>query len=223
MAFDGPEAVDYENVVSLNHAWLTLLQRDTELTRGLSGLTETLQQRLTNLTRQQIARLAATPFLLFSFRESDDRYWTRVLAVTPGRDLFPVGGGEDVDTLISAGLGFVWQLAQRNPYALRLICGATLYWTERIAEQTFFSLLDAVRVSGDVPAIRFAQKHEFWRKLLDGGVSRVSLARHAAQVSALQMMLTQPSASRSHSWPLAARRADVPQMQVAESIDPTRD
>ncbi len=223
MAFDGPEAVDYENVVSLNHAWLTLLQRDTELTRGLNGLTDTLQQRLTNLTRQQIARLAATPFLLFSFRESDDRYWTRILAVNPGRDLFPVASGEDVDTLISAALGFVWQLAQRNPYSLRLICGATLYWTERIAEQTFFSLLDAVRSSGDVPVIRFAQQREFWHKLLDGGVSRESLARHAAQVSALQIMLTQPSGSRSQSWRLAARRSDVPQMQVAESIDSTQD
>jgi hypothetical protein len=223
MAFRGPEAADYKNVIALNQAWLSLLQRDSELRRGLAGLPDTLQSRLTNLSEQQIVRLAATPFLLFSFRESDDRYWTRILSVDSSRNLFAIGSSEEVDTLVSAGLGFVWQLAQRNPYTLRLICGATLYWSERIAERTFYSLLDAVRAAGDVPCIRLPRHREFWRKLLDSGVGHENLARHAAHISALQAILTRPSASRSENWPLAARSANIPHLRVAEANETTQD
>lgn len=222
MAFRSPELSDYENVVSLNKAWLGLLQGDTRLNDGLAGLPDTLHRRITNLTRQQIARLAATPFLLFSFREGDDGYWTRVLEGSPERDLFTVTDTDQVNTLISAGLGFIWQLARRNPYALRLICGATLYWTERIAEQTFFGLLDAVRAAGDTPGVRLVEQRELWRKLLDGGVSRAEIIRHAAQISALQAILTDPPDSRAESWPLAARAARSPQFRVAEENDPTQ-
>jgi len=219
MAFSGPEMSDYDNVVALNEAWLSLLQRENRLGNGLGGLPKALRCRITNLSKQQIARLATTPLLLFSFRERDDRYWTRVLAGSRERDLFATSNSVDVDTLISASLGFIWQLAQRNPYALRLICGATVYWTERIAEQTFFGLLDAVRSTCDTPGLRFAQHRELWRKLLDSGVSRERVTRSAAQMSALQAVLTDPPDNRAESWPLAARVARSPQLSVAEEDD----
>jgi hypothetical protein len=221
MAFSGPELSDYENVVSLNKAWLGLLQHDTRLRGGLVGLPDSLHGRITNLSKSQIARLAATPFLLFSFREEDDRYWTRVLEGNPERDLFEATGTDETDTLVSASLGFIWQLARRNPYTLRLICGATIYWAERIAEQTFFGLLEAVRTAGDTPAIRFVQQRELWRKLLDSGVCREEITRHAAQMSALQAILTDPRGGRTERWPLAARATKVPRMCVAEEKDPT--
>lgn len=220
MAFSGPELSDYENVVSLNQAWLGLLQRDTRLRHGLMGLPDALRRRITNLSQQQTARLAATPFLLFSFREGDDRYWTRVLAGSPERDLFAATDTDEADTLVSASLGFIWQLARRNPYALRLICGASVHWTERIAEQTFFGLLEAVRATGDAPGVRHAQQHELWRKLLDSGVSREGITRHAAQMSALQVILTDPPGHRVESWSLAARTANPPQLCVAEKNEP---
>jgi hypothetical protein len=222
MAFSGPELSDYENVVALNKAWLDLLQADTRLREALPALPERLRGRITNLSKQQISRLAATPFLLFSFREGDDRYWTRVLAESPERDLFRVNDVDEVDTLISASLGFIWQLARQNSYAVRLICGATLYWTERIAERTFFHLLDAVRTAGDMPCVRFAENPELWQKLLDSGVSRQMLARHAAQMSALQVVLTDPPDNRAESWSLAARSARAPKMCVAEENEPTQ-
>lgn len=222
MAFSGPELSDYENVVALNEAWLGLLQQDTRLRNGLVGLPDSLRGRITNLSKSQIARLATTPFLLFSFREEDDRYWTRVLDGSPERDLFAASDTDEAGTLVSAGLGFIWQLARRNPYALRLICGATIYWTERIAEQTFFGLLEAVRTTGDTPAIRLVQQRELWRKLLDSGVSREEMIRHAAQMSALQVILTDPPGGRAESWPLAARAAKTPRLCVAEENDPTQ-
>ncbi|MDA0992141.1 MAG: hypothetical protein O3A13_00755 [Proteobacteria bacterium] len=222
MAFSGPELSDYENVVSLNEAWLGLVQGDTRLRSGLAGLPEVLIRRLTNLTRQQIVRLAETPFLLFSFRERDDRYWTRVLSPRHERDLFSAHDTDAVDTLVSASLGFIWQLARRNPYTLRLICGATLYWTECIAEQTFLGLLEAVRGSGEVPVIRFVNQREMWRKLLDSGVSPAEITRQAAQLSALQAILTDPPESTAESWSLAARLVKAPQMCVADGNEPTQ-
>jgi hypothetical protein len=222
MAFSSPELSDYENVVALNEAWLGLLQTDTRLSERLLELPERLRQRITSLSEQEVARLAATPILLFSFRESDDRYWTRVLAGNPERDMFRVSDADEVDTLISASLGFIWQLARRNPYALRLICGATLYWTERIAELTFYRLLSAVRSTGDTPCVRLAGHGGLWNKLLDSGVSREALSRHAAQTSALQIALTDPTDGRAETWSLAARSSRVPKMCIAEENEPTQ-
>jgi len=222
MSFDGPNAQDYENVVALNQAYLALLRRDKALCRGLTGCSAPLRERILDLSQHQIDRLAATPFLLFSFREQDDLYWNRILQNEGGRDLFRSAGSDDVDTLISAALGFIWQLAKRNPYALRLFCGATLYWCERIAELTFFRLLDAVRCSGELPVLRIAGHHELWRKLLQGGVSRENAIRHAAQLSALQAVLTDPpDTNRIETWSLAARNVRAPGLQVAEN-DPPR-
>lgn len=220
MAFSSPEMSDYENVVALNTAWLEQLQRESRLCNGLTGLPDALRLRLTNLSVQQIGRLAATPLLLFSFREGDDRYWTRILTRSPERDLFTASSADDVDTLIAASLGFIWQLARRNPYALRLICGASVYWTERIAEQTFFALLNAFRSTGDTPTARFVLQRDLWRKLLSSGVSREGVSRNAAQVSALQVVLTDPPDSRAESWPLAARAVGAPQFSVAEEKQP---
>jgi hypothetical protein len=222
MAFGSPEWSDYENVLALNEAWLGLLQTDTRLSEGLRELPERLRGRMTTLSQQQVARLAATPLLLFSFNESDDRYWTRILAGSQERDLFHAHDSDEVDTLISASLGFIWQLARRNPYSLRLICGATLYWTERIAEQTFLHLLDAVRRTGDMPRVRLGGHSELWNKLLDSGVSRNALARHAAQTSALQAVLTDPPTGRAETWSLAARSARSPTARVAEENEPTQ-
>ena len=223
MSFEGPDKEDYANVVALNQAYLALLRRDKELCRGLNGCAEPLRQHLVELSQHRIDRLAEAPFLLFSFRERDDRYWTRILQDAGDADLFSSAGSDDVDTLISAALGFIWQLARRNPYALRLFCGATLYWCERIAELTFYRLLEAVRCSGDVPVLRIAGRNELWRKLLESGVSRHNPVRHAAQLSALQVVLTDPAEKqRSESWSLAARKVMAPGLSVAEENDVTQ-
>ena len=53
MAFSGPELSDYENVVSLNKAWLGLLQGDTRLSGGLAGrVTVESDNTLSRETRQ---------------------------------------------------------------------------------------------------------------------------------------------------------------------------
>ena len=109
MAFDGPETTDYRNVVSLNRAYLTWLQRDLRCRQGLRRLSTRLAEKISNLNKRQIERLAATPFLLLSFREGNDHYWSKVLGNKNGGDLFTSSGSDDLDNLVSAGLGFIWQ------------------------------------------------------------------------------------------------------------------
>lgn len=216
MAFHRPDAADYDNVASLNQAYLSLLGSETALRQSLLELPEHLAGKLASLGSEQVTRLAGAPFLLFSFRESDDRHWNSLLAERSTGNLFRADVSAAIDTLTSAGLGFIWQLAQRNPYALRLICGAPLSWCEHIAEITFYRLLDAVRRDGSPPSLRAIEQPELWCKLLDGGLSRKRAIRQAAQLSALQVILTTPPAGRSEHWSLAARKVNAPLRRVAE-------
>ncbi len=219
MAFDGPAPTDYRNVISLNRAYLSLLQRDLRARHGLRRLRTPLSEKITSLNKRQIERLAATPFLLLSYREGNDHYWGKVLGESSGGDLFTSSGSDDLDTLVSAGLGFVWQLARQNPYVLRLLCGASLHWCEQIAEQTFYHLLVSVAAHGDVLQLRAAHDHELWRKLLADGTNKETLIRRAAHISALQAVLTKPQHKKRQTWALAARSMNVPGLRVADEPD----
>jgi len=222
MGFKGPEGADFENITALNRTWLSLLQHKNELRRGLDGLPDQLVERITNLASSQINRLARTPFLLFSFREDEDEYWSHTLADERERDLFGVQHSAEVDTLISASLGFAWQLAQRNSFALRLTFGATAHWSERIAEKTVIELLEGFRITGDPPVIRLAHRTDLWRKLLGSGVSHQGLASFTAQITALQSFLTDASPVHSKPWASAARKTSVPGYRFAEVNEPTK-
>jgi hypothetical protein len=216
MAFDGPAPVDYRNVRALNHAYLSLLQANHRARRSLLRLSPALCRRITSLTRHQVDRLSATPFLLLSFRERDDDLWSQILADESGSDLFTRPVADDFDRLQSAGLGFVWQLARQNPYTLRLTCGATLHWCEQIAERTFFGLLAAVAPHADLLELRRANDDDLWSKLLVDGVSRERVVRTAAHVSALQTVLTRPAGNVPRSWAVAACKTKDTGLRVAD-------
>lgn len=217
MAFNRPRKRDFENVAALNAAYLAMLRHDPALSRGIRGCPAPLLDRLRALTPQQAQRLAATPFLLFSFRERDERYWSRLLD-DRSRGLFRSSGSVEADTLTAAALAFIWQLARQNPYSLRLICGASLYWCERLGELTSYRLLDAFVGAGEVPVLRLAEHDTFWRHLLDQGASRRNEVRRAVQLAALQRILTDAPDSRGgQSWPVAARKIQAPGLRVAEN------
>jgi len=215
MSFEGPDPRDYANVVALNAAYLRCLRRHRG--EGAGACASPLLGRLTGLTVSEMSRLAEAPFLLFSLREQDDRYWDRLLDGADGGDLFRAAPSPELAILRSAALGFAWHLAGRNPYSLRLFCGATLYWCERIADLTLYRLLDVVRDSAGVPVLRMAEHHALWRKLLDDGTSPASRIRHAAQFAALQTVLTAAaSGRRPETLPLAAKRSRAPGLRVAD-------
>ena len=216
MAFDGPAPCDYRNVSALNRAYLSLLQADRDARQTLQQLPSQLSRRITTLTRHQVDRLSATPFLLLSFRERDDDLWEQILSTEIGGDLLTHPLTDDLERLQSAGLGFVWQLARRNPYTLRLTCGATLHWCEQIAERTFFALLAAVAPHPDLLELRRGDDEELWLKLLVNGVSRDRNVRSAAHASALQTILTRPAASVPRSWAVAACKTRHTGLRVAD-------
>jgi hypothetical protein len=205
MAFDGPAPFDYRNVSALNRARQSLHQLPAELSR-----------RITTLTRHQVERLSAAPFLLLSFRERDDELWEQILSQEIGRDLLTRPLANDLDRLQSAGLGFVWQLARQNPYTLRLTCGATLHWCEQIAERSFFALLAAVAPHPDLLELRRSNDEDLWLKLLVNGVSRERNVRTAAHVSALQKILTRPATSVPRNWAVAACKTGHTGLRVAD-------
>ena len=216
MAFDGPVPFDYHNVSALNRAYLSLLQANHNARQSLHQLSSQLSQRLTSLTRHQVDRLAATPFLLLSFRERDDELWEQILSDEPGGDLLTRPLANDLDRLQSAALGFVWQLARQNPYTLRLTCGATLHWCEQIAERTFSTLLAAVAPHPDLLQLRRGNDEDLWLKLLVNGISRDRNVRTAAHVSALQTILTRPATPVPRSWAVAACKTRHSGLRVAE-------
>ncbi len=215
MPLRGPLTVDYRNVEALNRAYLGLLRSNTAARASLGELSASLRHRIASLTRQQVERLAGTPFLLLSLRERDDRLWDQLLC---GAGELPVGPpSDDLDRLRSAALGFVWQLARQNPYTLRLTCGASLHWCERIAERTLFGLLAAVAPYPDLLVLRRHDDHEWWQKLLVDGVSRDTAISRAAHMSALQTVLTRQAVSVPRRWAVAACKTTRPELQVADS------
>lgn len=214
MDFQGPTPADYDNLRSLNVAFLELVRKDGR--RCLDGLSTELSRRLKRLSRREIGWLAATPFLLFSFRERDDRFWQKLLNDEKCQDLFtvPIRSTDETSRLVSAGLGFVWQLAIHNPFAARLLCGASTHWCEQITERTFFHILAVAGRRSDLLVLRARHDNDLWSKLLHGGLSQIAAARNAAQISALQYMLTRQPVTAA--WQAAACASRDPALKVAD-------
>jgi len=216
MDYLGPQQADFSNVRSLNLEFLGVLAR-RQSSALLAGLPGELSQRVRALRPAQCERLAATPFLLFSFRERDDDYWERLLAANAARDLFAGASADEGQMrLIAAGLGFVWQLARQNSYAARLICGASLHWCERLAERTLLDVVNVVAASDDVLVLREGADCALWRKLLHSGISNERQVRRAAHISALQYVLTSCRRADAPRLATAARAGLSPSLRVAD-------
>jgi hypothetical protein len=222
MEFRGPEPADFANVRSLNRAFLKLICRPTggkRLRRQLSPLLEPL---MAGLTTMQIQRLANAPFLLFSLRELGDVYWSEIFADDPTGDLFtPLGQpSPESGQLIAAALGFLWQLSSGNPYAARVVSGASLSWCERLSDVTFLKLIQCTAGRDDLLVLRHADNDNLWRKLLIAGINSEPEIRTSAHQCALQTMLTTAQSSANRPLSAAACRGPAPTLQVAEGPRP---
>jgi hypothetical protein len=118
--------------------------------------------------------------------------------------------------LAAATLGFLWQLAQHNPYAVRLVSGATITWCERLADCTLLRLLQRTAGRSDLLRPRNSGNLEFWRKLLGPGLSSEPGIRTAAHLSALQSMLTINRVAQYRDVRAAACKTRLPALRVAE-------
>lgn len=217
MHYLGPAPVDFADVHALNRAFLALLERDPNAAQFTVGMPEDLAERLRSLNSAQVERLATAPFLLFSLRQEDRRLWDEIQGGEPRSDLFTdSAGGYPAARVISAALGFLWRLARQNPYALRVVSGASLNWCERLAEQALVDVIERASIRDDLLVLRAAGNTNVWGKLLSGGVLQRESLRVASQLSALQMMLAGLTDDPSLRWATAACRSRFPSLGVAE-------
>ncbi len=221
MDFAGPESEDFTNVRALNRAFLRLITGKRDVNAARIDAPDSVTRRLHKLKDSQVENLSKTPFLLFSLREREADYWETIFANPVTRDLFTefASQSDEQSRLVAASLGFLWQLAKRNPYAARLICGASLYWCEQIAETTICQLLAIAGARSDLLTLRFSHDEELWRKLLQDGIRREQRIRDAAQLSALQFVLTRSDNYGNKSLPIAARTVQRPKFRVADGTD----
>jgi hypothetical protein len=218
MDYSGPERSDLKDVQSINLAFLALLRSAAgEPLRNC--LPQKLQPALQALSSRQVERLSRVPFLLMSIGEFDDDCWTRTSRGRPIRDLFtPTQGDTDpVARIVTAAAGFLWQLARKNPYAARVVSGATLAWCEQLAEQTLLRVFEYATDDQRMLAPRMADNSIFWHRLLGAGVSKEFEIRRAAHLSALQSVLTQKASLPSRRLQTAACYSSVPSLELRQA------
>ena len=214
MFYDGPTQQDYVNIKAINREFIKQL-RDKPDRFDLDKLQAA---RLQALGRQQLERLASTPFLLLSLQENNEIAWSAVCNADPNTDLFENGGALDhgLSNLLATTAGFLWQLAQQNPHTVRLICGASPGWCEMITAMTYFELVTSIRNRADLLVIRQAPKTDIWAKLLVDGVRAERNVRSAAHIAALQMLLTACAGPGPTPWPGAACKTKLQHLRVAD-------
>ena len=127
--YPGPNPDDYANVLALNTAFI---------------------KAAFEMKGPQRGRLAAAPFLLFSFRERDMDWWDEALVENLQEDLMaaPELDNPQLQRIQIAALSFLWHLARRNPYATRIITGANVSWCEKITDLPLVTLLDRIGARG---------------------------------------------------------------------------
>ena len=215
MEYLGPETADLSDINSLNSAFLEYLRSSNgELLRR--ELPEKLRPAVAALSGRHIERLATVPFLLMSFSEWDDTYWDRLFSDGPVRDLFTPAHnvGSPLTQIASAALGFLWQLARRNPYATRLVSGASLNWCEQLAACSLLRVLERAVDEQQLVAPRMANNSVFWHRLLGAGLSSEPDVRRASHLSALQAVLTQSPTTAGRRFRSAACYSSVPVVEV---------
>lgn len=212
MDYESPTPQDLAEVRALNEEFLTLVAGHRDASAPADGLSPSLASRLAELDADAQRRLAAAPFLIFSLREYDDRYWDQVHSEGVACDLFTSRQAPSTDygRLVAAALAFVWQLARRNPYTLRLICCASLYWCERLAERPLLHVINRTAGLDDLLALRAADNDALWDRLLRAGVVKDPVLREATHRSVLQMLLMMPPAQRQGAWRTAACQTRLP-------------
>jgi hypothetical protein len=195
MEYQGLIEDDVINVRALNRAWLKLAAGGPE--------------RFAALDEERRGRLADAPFLLFTLRENDLQLWSELLSDRPQRDLFAACPDAGQRELQVACLAWLWELARRNPYVARIVAGAPLRWCDRVAA---YPLVRLLRNASDADLVRprFRVDSATHRRLLLRGGSALRAARSAAQVAAMQAMLTAVEFTPLSQLPAAACRLRSP-------------
>ncbi|MDH3746736.1 MAG: hypothetical protein OER97_00910 [Gammaproteobacteria bacterium] len=218
MDFQPPDPADLDDVHSLNRAFLDYVTHADRPVAALDQLSEGLAESFLQLTPDGSQRLARSPFLIFSLAEHEHKRWHRLFEGRAHEDLISVlDKPNDAEArLVSAALGFLWQLAKRRPYAARVVSGASLGWCERLAESTLVDLFYHAATESGLLSFRMPDNVGFWRRLLAAGTSEEKPVRRAARLSALQSMLTKSHDDHYRRLPAAACSMPMLAQSVAD-------
>jgi len=218
MDYPSPQALDFNEVHELNKAFLSLLAVPGDAKRLLADSPPEVADRLAALRTAERRRLATTPFLLFSLRERDEAFWDRVYEPGAVRDLFSPAAAESEgrSRLVAAALGFLWQMARQNPYTLRLVCCASVYWCERLGEQPLMQVISRLAMLDDVLRLRAGESAAVWQRLLEGGMHANDEVRRATHYSILQTLLIRPQPPKAFAWRSAACRTRLPSLRLSD-------
>lgn len=220
MEYSGPDAADLADVRALNAAFLDYLCGP--LGRRLRGeFPEDLRPALKEMSERQARRLSTIPFLLMSCQEQDDAYWQAPINTQSVRDLFaPTSVDTDpISQIASATLGFLWQLARKNPYAVRMVCGASQGWCDQLVACSLLEVLQRTASDPQLLTPRLANEKLFWHRLLGAGLSSNAEVRRAAHLSALQIVLVADTSLPSQRFQSAACRSQVPAIELSARLD----
>jgi hypothetical protein len=220
MDFSGPERTDFANVEALNRAFLLKLRSPAAGRRLRDRIPEALRDAIEGMTDRQVNRLSASPFLLLSLREHDAEFWRELEADSPVMDLFATSDSCR-DEIAVAAASFIWQLTRRNPYAARLVTGASPAWCERLGEFTLLTLLERVAACRDLVRPRFANDVACWRKLLGSGLSSKPRIRESAYLACLQTLVTKRLHGPPQRMRAAACASSTPVLSITSSRRPS--
>ena len=161
-----------------------------------------------DLKGPQCGRLAAAPLLLFSLREREPEWWEDALAEARQGDLMDPAelANPELHSLQIAALSFLWQLGRRNPYAVRIISGATISWCERVTQLPLITLLNRVGARSDLMQSRLEDAAGSGARLLTDGISAQKNVRRSSHLAALQTLLTHSGFDNHSRLPAAACR-----------------
>lgn len=220
MDFQPPDPADLANVYALNAAFLDALRTKTAPDRLRTAVPDDLQPALASTDAKVLHRLHRCPFLLFSLAERDSVRWTRLFdRPRPSEldliDALPPAIDAPVPVILAA-LGFLWQLARRQPYAARVVSGASLGWCERLSGCTLIDIHRFALAETGLLGFRHGGDATFWRRLLLSATSEEKSVRQAARLAALQMLLTEAHADRYRAMAAAACALPVPPRKVAD-------
>ncbi len=201
MHYQSPEPADLNDVFALNRAWLAALD-DADC-----DMTAERDRCLAGLTAAQRERLAAVPLLLLSFHEADNSRWLDLFDSVGRADLFATSEarGDGAARVGAAGIAYLWQLARRNPYVARIVCGAPLSWCERLASCALAELIAIVMRQPDMPALRFRDDAAMWDKLRTAAAGHDRASRRAAQLCCVHRALTRRQERAERQQRTAAR------------------
>lgn len=217
MDFRPPEATDFANVEALNDAFLDAICR--RRLGDVAGLGAVLETEIADLGAGARRRLCRCPFLLFSLAEHDSSRWQPLFDGGVAPDLLSESAQPTADEarVVTAAIGFLWQLARRRPYAARVVSGASLDWCSCLGQCTLFDCLQFATTDPGLLSVRLHDHPSFWRRLLGPGTSANDKLRRAAHLSALQMLLTrQPE--QQQALPAAACALPAPALRVADRV-----